>query len=45
MSTTLKDGQKLKITDKAKFMKKNKEVLDDTMSKYKTSGDAGRSLK
>ena len=41
MSTTLKDGQKLKITDKAKFMKKNKEVLDDTMSKSKTSGDAG----
>ena len=41
MSTTLKDGQKLKITDKAEFMKKNKEVLDDTMSKSKTSGDAG----
>ena len=41
MSTTLKDGQKLKITDKAKFMKKNKEGLDNTMSKSKTSGDAG----
>ena len=41
MSTTLKDGQKLKITDKAEFMKKNKEGLDNTMSKSKTSGDAG----
>ena len=41
MSTTLKDGQKLKITDKAEFMKQNKEGLDNTMSKSKTSGDAG----
>ena len=41
MSTTLKDGHKLKITDKAEFMKQNKEGLDNTMSKSKTSGDAG----
>ena len=42
MSTTLKDGQKLKITDKAEFMRKNKENLDNTMSKSKNSGDTGR---
>ena len=41
MSTTLKDGQKLKITDKAEFMRKNKEGLDNTMSKSKNSGDTG----
>lgn len=41
MIPTLKDGQKIEITDKSKFMKKNKEKLDESMSKAKNNQNQG----